>query len=112
MTNEDLNTVLYEKMYDEQEEYRSKLLALPPEQILEHAYAYTVREDILLSLEYNDLTDEQALALIKSEHPLADIFSKWEDHESSYMQDIFDMVETHANHCIREEKNLSDKDAR
>lgn len=96
MTKEQLNAALYQKMYYEQEEYRSKLLALPPKEILEHAYAYTVREDILLSLEYNDLTGQQAMSLLKSEYPLADIFSKWEDHETGYMQDIFGMMETHA----------------
>ena len=31
MTNEELNTALYEKMFAEQETYRSWLLSLPPE---------------------------------------------------------------------------------
>ena len=78
MTNEELNTALYQKMFDEQEAYRSELLSMSPEQILEHAYAYTVREDVLLSMEYNDLSDSQAKELLKSKTPLADIFSKWE----------------------------------
>ena len=38
MTNEELNTALYEKMFAEQETYRSWLLSLPPEEILNHAY--------------------------------------------------------------------------
>lgn len=112
MTNEQLNAALYQKMYYEQEDYRSMLLSLPPEQILEHAYAYTVREDILLSLEYNDLTDEQAMTLLKSEHPLADIFSKWENHETGYMEDIHNMIETHADDCIRDAKIKASLDAR
>ena len=53
MTNEELNTALYEKMFSEQETYRAWLLAQPPEEILNHTYEYTVREDILMSLEYN-----------------------------------------------------------
>lgn len=52
MTNEELNTALYGKMFAEQETYRAWLLSLPPEEILNHAYEYTVREDILMSLEY------------------------------------------------------------
>ena len=55
MTNEELNTALYEKMFSEQETYRAWLLAQPPEEILNHTYEYTVREDILMSLEYNSL---------------------------------------------------------
>ena len=34
MTNEELNTALYEKMFSEQETYRAWLLTQPPEEIL------------------------------------------------------------------------------
>lgn len=112
MTNEELNTRLYKKMFAEQEEYRATLLSMPPEMILDCAYAYTVREDILISLEYNDLSDEQAKALLKSKHPLSDVFSKWEDHESGYMEDIREVIEACANDCIREAKNKESRDAR
>ena len=46
MTNEELNTRLYEKMFAEQEQFRDWLLSQPPAEILNHAYEYTVREDI------------------------------------------------------------------
>ena len=65
MNNEELNTALYKKMSAEQEKYRGWLLTQPPEEILKHTYEYTVREDILMSLENNDLTDAQASALMK-----------------------------------------------
>ena len=45
MTNEELNTALYEKMFAEQETYRAWLLSQPPEEILNHAYEYTMREE-------------------------------------------------------------------
>ena len=53
MTNEELNTSLYEKCFAAQEHYREWLLSLPPEEILNHTYEYTIREDILLALETN-----------------------------------------------------------
>ena len=37
MTNEELNTALYEKMFAEQETYRAWLLAQAPEEILNPA---------------------------------------------------------------------------
>ena len=77
MTNEELNTKLYEKISEEQDEFRAELLSMPPEEMLEHAYAYTVREDIILNLEYYDLSDEPAKALLESEHQLEDIFMRW-----------------------------------
>ncbi len=72
MTNEEKNTALYEKVFAEQETYRKWLLEQPPEEILKHSYEYTVREDIVLSLEYHDLEDAQAEALLKSPAPLGD----------------------------------------
>ena len=70
MTNEELNTALYEKMFAEQETYRAWLLTQAPEEILNHTYEYTVREDILMSLEYNSLPTAQVRALLKSPVPL------------------------------------------
>ena len=82
MTQEQLNTALYQKMFAEQEKYKAWLLSQSPEVILNHAYEYTSREDILLSLEENDLTRAQATALLKSPGPLADIFKDWEKRET------------------------------
>ena len=38
MTQEQLNTALYKKMFAEQEKYKAWLLSQPPESILDHAY--------------------------------------------------------------------------
>ena len=46
MTNAELNTALYQKMFAEQETYWEWLLSQPSEEILNHTYEYTVREDI------------------------------------------------------------------
>lgn len=102
MTNQKLNTVLYHKMFAEQDKYRAWLLSLPPEEILNHAYEYTTREDILLSLEYNDLPDKQAIALLKSPCPLADVFKDFEKRETDHMSDIWNVVECRANAMIKQ----------
>lgn len=103
MTNEELNTKLFEKMFAEQEKYRSWLLTLSSEEMLNHAYEYVMREDILLALEYHDLTDGQAKALLKSPVPLADVFKDWEKRETGHMEDIWETIESRANAVIRQE---------
>ena len=55
MTFEQLNTALYEKLYAEQQEFISSLKTMTPEKIIQFAYELVIREDILLSLEENDL---------------------------------------------------------
>lgn len=101
-TISELNTELYQKMFAEQEQFRSKLLSMSPQEILEHAYEFITREDILLSLEYSDLSAKQAKALLQTDTPLADIFAKWEKRETDHMTDIWDTVESRANELLRQ----------
>ena len=101
MTNEELNTALYQKMFEEQEKYREWLLTQPPEEILNHTYEYTMREDIVLALEYHDLTDKQCKALLKSPCPLGDVFKDFEKRETDHMENIRDTIECRANAVIR-----------
>ena len=97
MTNEELNTALYKKIFAEQDKFRDWLKSQPSAEVLNHAYEYTVREDILLSLEYNDLTDAQASALLASPSPLADIYQEFDRMESSHMEDIWSCIESRAD---------------
>ena len=97
MTNEELNTALYKKMFAEQDKFRDWLKSQPAAEVLNHTYEYTVREDILLSLEYNDLTDIQAAALLASPSPLADIYQEFDRMESSHMEAIWSCIESRAD---------------
>ena len=104
MTNEERNTALYQKMFAEQEKFRDWLKGQPPEEILNHAYEYTVREDILLSLEYHDLSDAQADVLMKSPSPLADVFRDFEKRETDHMETIWDCLESRADTILEEQR--------
>ena len=100
MTNQEWNSTLYKQMFAEQEQFRNWLLTQPPQEILNHAYEYIVREDILLSLEYNDLTDAQAAALLSSPAPLADVYKTFDKMESSHMEEIWSCVEHRADKTL------------
>ena len=102
MTQEEMLTALYEKMAAEQDKYRDWLKGQPAAEVLNHAYEYVMREDILLSLEYSDLSDGQAKALLKSPAPLVDVFKDWERRETGHMEDIRETMESRANKIIRE----------
>ena len=100
MANEELNTMLYKKLFAEQEKFRGWLLTQPTSEILNHAYEYVMREDIVLAMEYHDLSDEQAKALIASPSPLDDIFRDFEKIESDHMDTIRWCIESRANKTI------------
>ncbi len=104
MTNEERNTALYQKMFAEQEKFRDWLKGQSPEEILNHAYEYTIREDILMSLEYHDLSDAQAEALIKSPSPLTDVFQDFEKRETDHMDVIWDCLESRADMLLEEQR--------
>ena len=112
MNTETINTQLYEKMFAEQERYRDWLLHQPPEEILNHTYEYTAREDILMTLEDNDLSFEQAWALLSSPTPLADVFKEFENRETDYMDVVRESMASRANTIIgRNQAPLYPQDA-
>lgn len=104
-----LTTALYEKMSAEQDTFRAWLTEQPASEVLNHAYEYSVREDILMALEERDLTAEQAKALLDSPSPLADIYKEWEKQETRYMEDIRDTIECRADDMIYREQTKSKK---
>ena len=82
MDTNDLNTALYEKMAAEQDKYRDWLKSQPPVFVLNHAYEYIIREDIVMAMEQLELTDAQAQALLDSPTPLADVSRHFEKLET------------------------------
>ena len=77
MTVEELNTELYERMFEEQERFRSELLGKSPQEVLDHAYEYVMREDLLLSQEEQEAVFymRRALSSMKTEEAAENILS-------------------------------------
>ena len=106
MTNEEMHTALYEKFRVEQDNYRAWLLKQTPEEILNHSYEYTVREDILMTMENIELCPEQAAALLWKGTTLSDIFKDFTKVETGYMDIISETVENKAKDILREAEAL------
>ena len=64
-----------------------------PEEILHHSYEYTVREDILMSMEELTLSEAETRALLLSPSPMAILYDKFSDLETGYMDTIRDSIE-------------------
>ena len=91
--NEALQQSLYDKLSQEQDKYRDWLKGQPPEEILRHSYEYTVREDILMSMEELTLSEAETRALLLSPSPMAILYDKFSDLETGYMDTIRDSIE-------------------
>lgn len=112
MTTEDLNTKLYEKMYAQQQDFILSLKDSTPENVMQYAYELVIREDILLSLEENDLDAIQCKALLKEKNPLDKLFLAWENHESGHMNEVRDFIESFANDVIIQRKGRTKSECR
>ena len=105
--------VCYENMsYDRQVDFWRHVLetnslvceAQPPEEILHHAYEYSVREDIILATEEMNLTPAQVRALLKSPVPLADVYKDFSKLETDYMSIVAQCVEDRADDLLKKEQ--------
>lgn len=104
---ERLNTALYKKMFAVQERYRAWLLSQTPEEILNHTYEYTMREDILMELDVNPLPAKQVKALMALKDPLAEIFKDYNKKDARYMEDILETIVQRADSEIRRQEQQS-----
>lgn len=64
------------KMTEEFNTYRAWLLQQPPEEILKHAYEYSVKQDIILNVADADLSPAQIETMLRSPCPLEDVFKE------------------------------------
>ena len=80
--------------------------------VLENAYEYAIYEDILLSLEDNELEDDQALALLSMEDPLRQAFNRFDKLGTDHMEYIWNALEYVADDAVsREQEELKNPDA-
>ena len=97
---ENMNQHLYEKMSADQDKYRDWLTSQPPEEILNHAYEYSVREDILMAVEDMSLPADKVQALLSSNAPLDEIYNDFSQIEGDHMDIIRGCIETRANDIL------------
>lgn len=96
MNEEKAKIALYEKLRDEQNNYRKWLLSQPRHEILKHANEYSIREDILTVVREGNISPLFAKALLYADRPLATIYSDWCNWEYGKRDELFDIVNSRA----------------
>ena len=106
MKQEEMNTQLYEKLAAEQTKYRDWLMGQPPEEILNHAYEYAVREDILAAAELMDIPQAQAAALLAVPSPMEAIYGGWTEQKSPDLDPMLDCISDRAYAALQAQREL------
>lgn len=103
MNRQELNDALYEKMAAEQATFRDWLKGQSAEVVLDHAYEFTIREDILMEMEELALSERQAELMLASPSPLADVFKEFRDMETEHMDNVRSSIENRADALVKRE---------
>ncbi len=101
-----INDRLYTKISGEYDNFIENLKTLPPEQVIEKSYEKVFKEDILLTIEGENLSPEKAKALLKLEKPLDSLYHAWLETDASYMDRLYDCVEGYADKMIAENRRV------
>ena len=104
MTNKELNTKLYERIFAEHEAFKKSLLAKTPEEILDRCYEYQVKSDILITLEIYSLSDDEAAALLNADAPLEALYQAVEGSGCDPLEAVLKQIRAKANDFINEKE--------
>ena len=94
MTEEELVDALSDKMRMEQDKFREELLQKTPEEILNGAYSYWMREDIIIAVEGRHLSHDALSTLAKLDNPLSAAYQEFLDTDHDTLEPLVDSMES------------------
>ena len=89
----------------------SKVVYLPYTSgvIIANAYKYAMMEDVLLTFENNNLTDEQAKALLKGKGHLEKILDRWQEDGTGHMDSMWEKAQEFATEMAEKQARIKDR---
>lgn len=86
--NKDLKAELCGKVAKEQEVFETYLLTLSPKEILNRAYEFSVKQDIVFAVEQMELKDNEIKVLLNVPDLLMEVYEDFINLEDDYMDNI------------------------
>ena len=108
MDNAAINAKLYAKMEESFQDFSNWLLKQHPEEILNHAYEYATKADILAVMETTDLDEAQANALLALDDPLDAVYKEFGDSSSNSMDVLVSFIEDKADELVSLNQSQAD----
>ncbi|MCI9552640.1 MAG: DUF4314 domain-containing protein [Acutalibacter sp.] len=98
-----VNARLYDKLDQEQAKYMRTFLLQPPQEMLDNAWEYAIRLDILEALEDHELDCEQAEALLKLPDTMDVLARAVLDQNNMHVYMIIGAIEDKADELVDEQ---------
>lgn len=109
MITEEWNLKLYKQAEAELAQFPDWLCQQPAAEILSHAYEYTVKSDILMTLENVDFPPEQCRAILQSPSPLEDLYKETGKIDLSVLDILRDCIENRADTLLKAQQEKNQK---
>lgn len=93
METNPMHKAVLSKLEDELEVYRKYLLSLPCNEAIEHSYEYTIKKDIIITMENSVFPEDDYKLLLSSPCLLDDIYNTFASMEDDYMETISYSIE-------------------
>lgn len=99
---EKLETMLYERMEQENEAFLANLKEETPDEIISHAYQIACRQDMLMLFEdETSLTPRQLETLLEYEHPLEHLYGDWIRRDTDEIEILRRSIESCADDILK-----------
>lgn len=85
MNERETNIILRRKVRTEFSLFRKKLLSQNPQYVLDHAYEYATKADMLTLINETEFTTEEARAMLTKPKVLDALFNEYGNHSSNSM---------------------------
>ena len=101
----DYNELLYEKVKAEYDTFIDELKRMTPEQVIERAYEKVTKENLVITIQENELSPSEAKVLFREKYPLDRLYQEWLDTDVSEMQLLKDSIDDTAKKAVTEMKD-------
>lgn len=101
-----INDKLYEKAAKEYFVFLEELEKKPAKEIIKSSYEKVFKEDILMSFQSNELSEDKAKVLLATDNLLDKVYLAWLDQDVTYMDVLNECINEYAKELMEEKERI------
>ena len=110
MDTREVNIILRQKVRTELALLRRQLISQSPEKVLERAYEYATKSDMVMLFNAREFSDEEAKAMLAKPRLLDTLFKEYGNHSSNSMDVLVYFIQDKAEELVEEYRDRRARD--